>query len=110
MFVCVMIINFVPEIYITAGINEDDVDDLQSMDNIDPEVRPGLFQGDMALNNEVYPAVYITIIFFFNKTFTIYIAVCVCVCAFYRFSITGEWVCDGTFSLKNFGSTALFRM
>lgn len=39
--------------YITAGISEDDVDELQSMENIDPEVRPGLFQGDMALNNEV---------------------------------------------------------
>jgi len=31
----------------------DDVENLQSMGDIDPEVRPGLFQGDMALNNEV---------------------------------------------------------
>lgn len=38
---------------ILAGINADDVENLQSAENIDPEVRPGLFQGDMALNNEV---------------------------------------------------------
>lgn len=38
---------------ITAGISGDDVDHLQSLENIDPEIKPGLFQGDMALNNEV---------------------------------------------------------
>jgi hypothetical protein len=44
---------------ITAGISEEDIEYLQSMENIDPEVKPGLFQGDMALNNEVRTAVYI---------------------------------------------------
>lgn len=29
------------------------MDGLQSEEDIDPEVRPGLFQGDMAMNNEV---------------------------------------------------------
>jgi len=38
---------------VTVGITDDDIDGLQSMEGIDPEVRPGLFQGDMALNNEV---------------------------------------------------------
>lgn len=38
---------------ITAGITDDDINNLQSINDIDPEVRPGLFQGDMALNNEV---------------------------------------------------------
>jgi len=37
----------------TAGYIKGDVDDLLSVEDIDPEVRPGLFQGDMAMNNEV---------------------------------------------------------
>lgn len=45
---------------ITAGISEEDIEYLQSMENIDPEVKPGLFQGDMALNNEVRTAVHIS--------------------------------------------------
>lgn len=40
--------------FFTVGITDDDIDSLQSIEYVDPEVRPGLFQGDMALNNEVH--------------------------------------------------------
>jgi len=48
-------INLFKKFWFTAGYNirGDDVDGLQSEEDIDPEVRPGLFQGDMAMNNEV---------------------------------------------------------
>lgn len=40
------------------------MDYLQTMENIDPEVRPGLFQGDMALNNEASSQIYFRIGYF----------------------------------------------
>ncbi|XP_065200288.1 hatching enzyme 1.2-like [Planococcus citri] len=40
---------------IPVGFNlDEDAEELQDLEEYDPEVRPGLFQGDMALNNEIY--------------------------------------------------------
>ncbi|CAI6354099.1 unnamed protein product [Macrosiphum euphorbiae] len=44
----------VPSSQAGYNIRGDDVDGLQSEEDIDPEVRPGLFQGDMAMNNEIF--------------------------------------------------------
>ncbi|XP_050527087.1 hatching enzyme 1.2-like [Daktulosphaira vitifoliae] len=43
-----------PPIPSETEISTDDLEAFESAEDFDPEVKPGLFQGDMALNNEIF--------------------------------------------------------